>query len=56
MTQVAKLAEMSPAALSWLEGGKNQRPTFETLARYAAAVGLDLQIVLRVNGPESLRG
>jgi transcriptional regulator with XRE-family HTH domain len=50
MTQVARLAEMSPAALSRLEGGKNQRPTFETLARYAAAVGLDVQIVLRDRG------
>src|SRR4051812_2726087 len=39
MTEVARRAEMSPAALSRLEGGKNIRPTFETLARYAAAVG-----------------
>jgi hypothetical protein len=33
--------------LSRLESGKNPRPTFETLARYAAGVGLDVEIVVR---------
>ncbi len=47
MTEVSRRSGLPLPALSRLESGKNPRPTFETLARYAAGVGLELDIVVR---------
>lgn len=47
LTDVANRSGMPLPALSRLDRGKNPNFTFETLARYAAAVGLDLEIVVR---------
>jgi transcriptional regulator with XRE-family HTH domain len=44
LSDVARRAKMPLPSLSRLESGKNPNFTFETLARYAAAVGLDLEI------------
>jgi transcriptional regulator with XRE-family HTH domain len=46
LSEVARRAKMSLPSLSRLESGKNPNFTFETLSRYAAAVGLDLEIQL----------
>lgn len=49
------LSEISPrsgidlASLSRLEAGKNPNPTFETLSRYAQALGLRLELSLVEN-------
>ncbi len=42
-------------ALSRLESGKNPRPAFETLARYAAGVGLEVNVVVRERGESEPR-
>ena len=47
LTEVARRSGLPLPALSRLESGKNPRPTFETLARYAAGVGLEVDIVVR---------
>jgi transcriptional regulator with XRE-family HTH domain len=47
LTEVSRRSGLPLPALSRLESGKNPRPTFETLARYAAGVGLDIDIVVR---------
>src|SRR5947207_8839227 len=47
LTDVSRRSGLPLPALSRLEAGKNPRPTFETLARYAAGVGLDLEIIVR---------
>jgi transcriptional regulator with XRE-family HTH domain len=44
LSDVARRARMPLPSLSRLESGKNPNFTFETLAHYAAAVGLDLEI------------
>jgi DNA-binding Xre family transcriptional regulator len=41
---VAKRAGIAPAAMSRLEAGKNPNPTYETLSRYAAAIGVEIAI------------
>jgi transcriptional regulator with XRE-family HTH domain len=45
--EVARRAGIDPAAMSRLESGKSANPTFETLARYASAIGADLEIGIR---------
>jgi transcriptional regulator with XRE-family HTH domain len=45
--EVARRARIDPAAMSRLESGKSANPTFETLARYASAIGADLEIRVR---------
>ncbi len=47
LTEVSRRSGLPLPALSRLESGKNPRPTFETLARYAAGVGLELDVVVR---------
>jgi transcriptional regulator with XRE-family HTH domain len=47
LTEVSRRSGLPLPALSRLESGKNPRPTFETLARYAAGVGLEIDIVVR---------
>ena len=47
LTEVSRRSGLPLPALSRLESGRNPRPTFETLARYAAGVGLDVKIVVR---------
>jgi transcriptional regulator with XRE-family HTH domain len=42
-------------ALSRLESGKNLRPSFETFARYAAGVGLEVTVVVRERGESERR-
>jgi transcriptional regulator with XRE-family HTH domain len=45
--EVARRAGIAPAAMSRLESGRNANPTFETLARYARAVGVELTLGVR---------
>jgi transcriptional regulator with XRE-family HTH domain len=47
LTEVSRRSGLPLPALSRLESGKNPRPTFETLARYAAGVGLEVDVVVR---------
>ncbi len=47
LTEVSRRSGLPLATLSRLEAGKNPRPTFETFARYAAGVGLDVDISVR---------
>jgi transcriptional regulator with XRE-family HTH domain len=47
LTEVSRRSGLPLPALSRLESGKNPRPTFETLARYAAGVGLEIDVVVR---------
>ncbi|MGO9470515.1 MAG: helix-turn-helix domain-containing protein [Isosphaeraceae bacterium] len=46
LTEIARRSGIDLACLSRLEGGKNPNPTFETLSRYAAALGLRLELSL----------
>ena len=50
LTEVSRRSGLPLATLSRLEAGKNPRPTFETIARYAAGVGLDVDISVRERG------
>jgi transcriptional regulator with XRE-family HTH domain len=47
LTEVSRRSGLPLPTLSRLESGKNPRPTFETLSRYAAGVGLELEVVVR---------
>jgi transcriptional regulator with XRE-family HTH domain len=44
--EIARESGIDLAAVSRLEAGKNPNPTFETLSRYAAALGLRLEVSL----------
>jgi transcriptional regulator with XRE-family HTH domain len=46
LTVIARRSGVDPASLSRLEAGKNPNPTFDTLSRYAAALGLRLDLSL----------
>jgi transcriptional regulator with XRE-family HTH domain len=46
LTEVARRSGLPLPALSRLESGKNPRAALETLARYAAGVGLEVDIVV----------
>jgi DNA-binding Xre family transcriptional regulator len=46
LTDLADRSGIDRAAISRLESGKNPNPTFETVARYAAAVGVRVRIVV----------
>lgn len=46
LTDVSERSGLDRAAISKLEGGHNPNPTFETLARYAAALGVPLRLVV----------
>jgi DNA-binding phage protein len=46
LTEIARESAIDLASLSRLEAGKNPNPTFETLTRYAAALGLRLEVSL----------
>jgi len=46
LTEIACRSGIDLASLSRLEAGKNPNPTFETLSRYAAALGLRLELSL----------
>jgi transcriptional regulator with XRE-family HTH domain len=46
LTEIARRSGVDPASLSRLETGKNPNPTFQTLSRYAAALGLRLDLSL----------
>jgi transcriptional regulator with XRE-family HTH domain len=50
LTEVSRRSGLPLPTLSRLEAGKNLRPTFETLARYASGVGLEIGIVVREKG------
>jgi DNA-binding XRE family transcriptional regulator len=52
--EVARRAKIAPAAMSRLESGRNANPTFETLARYARAIGAEP--VLGVRAPSTNGG
>ena len=46
LTEIARRSGIDLACLSRLETGKNPNPTFETLSRYAAAMGLGIELSL----------
>jgi transcriptional regulator with XRE-family HTH domain len=46
LSEIGRRSGIDLAALSRLEGGKNPNPTFETLSRYAEALGLRLELSL----------
>jgi transcriptional regulator with XRE-family HTH domain len=46
LADVAERSGIDPATLSRLDGGKNPNPTYETLSRFAEAVGLRLTLGL----------
>jgi DNA-binding phage protein len=46
LSEVARRSGIDLASLSRLEAGKNPNPTFETLSRYAQALGLRLELAL----------
>ena len=47
LDEVAHLAGLVPDELRRIEDGQGARPSWEILTRYAAAVGLDVEIVVR---------
>jgi len=47
LTEVSRRSGLPLPALSRLESGKNARPAFETLARYASGVGLEVEVLVR---------
>lgn len=49
LSEVSRRSGIDLASLSRLEGGKNPNPTFETLSRYAQALGLRLELSLVEN-------
>ncbi len=46
LAEVSQRSGIDPSVLCRLEGGKNPNPTFETLSRYADALGLCLELSL----------
>jgi len=46
LADVTERSGLDRAAISRLESGKNPNPTFETVTRYAAALGVRLRIVV----------
>ena len=46
LSEVSRRSGIDLASLSRLEAGKNPNPTFETLSRYAEAMGLRLELSL----------
>jgi DNA-binding phage protein len=46
LSEISRRSGIDLASLSRLEGGKNPNPTFETLSRYAQALGLRLELSL----------
>jgi DNA-binding phage protein len=50
LSEVSRRSGIDLASLSRLEAGKNPNPTFETLSRYADALGLRLELTLVENG------
>ena len=46
LTDVAKRSDIDKAALSRLEGGQNVNPTWNTLSRYAGALGKEIALLL----------
>jgi DNA-binding phage protein len=46
LSEISRRSGIDLASLSRLEGGKNPNPTFETLSRYAEALGLRLELSL----------
>lgn len=47
LSGIAKQSGIDKAALSRLEGGQNVNPTWNTLSRYAAALGKEIAMMLR---------
>jgi DNA-binding phage protein len=57
LSEIARRSRMDLASLSRLETGKNPNPTFETLSRYADAMGLRIElsfIEIEAPAPESV--
>jgi DNA-binding Xre family transcriptional regulator len=46
LSEISRRTGIDLASLSRLESGKNPNPTFETLSRYAQALGLRLELSL----------
>jgi DNA-binding phage protein len=56
LSEVSRRSGIDLASLSRLEAGKNPNPTFETLSRYAEALGLRLELSLNeIDVPVSSR-
>jgi transcriptional regulator with XRE-family HTH domain len=47
LAEVVQKSGLDPEALGRLESGKDQNPTFEAIARYAAALGLQVDLGFR---------
>jgi len=57
LSEIARRSGIDLASLSRLESGKNPNPTFETLCRYADAMGFRLELSLieiEIPTPESV--
>jgi DNA-binding Xre family transcriptional regulator len=50
LSEISRRSGIDLASLSRLEAGKNPNPTFETLSRYADALGLRLELSLVETG------
>jgi DNA-binding phage protein len=50
LSTISRRSGIDLASLSRLERGKNPNPTFETLSRYAAALGLRIELSLVKDG------
>ena len=50
LSEISRRSGIDLASLSRLEAGKNPNPTFETLSRYADALGLRLELSLMETG------
>lgn len=50
LSEVSRRSGIDLSSLSRLEAGKNPNPTFETLSRYADALGLRLELSLVESG------
>jgi DNA-binding Xre family transcriptional regulator len=50
LSEISRRSGIDLASLSRLEAGKNPNPTFETLCRYADALGLRLELSLVETG------
>jgi DNA-binding phage protein len=56
LSVIARKSGIDLASLSRLESGKNPNPTFETVSRYADALGLRLELsLIEIESPDRAR-
>lgn len=57
--EITRRSGLSPSALSRLESGVNANPTYDTLVRYARAIGVEIRLTIdepSMDGQGPLRG